>query len=1225
MNIIFPFSDEVCSSAKDYIKRGCIGDIIFSRSNYQIKVQEKNTGQWLWIFIHLNHTYQIEESLCPCEQFMNDQICVHIVAGYIVIFHSQPEPLHIRFEKSIWHSIFFYMFLVSEDDRISLSYTSNGYALLGSTGDIICKLSTKNPKSLKEIQDLFFDRVIETEETSMKFSHLSQEELELWRNNFPSQKLRYELSPWSDLAKRYMLQEEFGTFPKISFNTIAKIPTIICITLPTITIEVLLDTSIWSNLIPALLQYVSPITVYEFPNFFIKRMLYKRDDKKIIIEKEKISVFKTSLVSITPEWNLIPNIGFIRATSNNLFEKNELYQTDIITLFEKYISQAAKYLEDESLHIGVFPLQYEIYFDLEKQLHIDTYLFVKGDLSNPDIGFFFPWIYSNGWYRVSGEIKKQKLVINSPNHIAEFIQTNSHWLTAFPGFVIHKMPMPFQPLLYAVEKEGLRFYDQKKKYDPDKYIDLGKWIYLKHIGFYPKSNKSVSIYPGLFIPSLAIPEFIFKYREELESVPKFFLEHNIFEEVGLEIYLNSQGNIEINPKYIFEKIYQNKNILQFFPYFYVPGEGFFQIPSGSIPKKYQKKKILPKELESDFLQYELAKIKPYVLSLDTAIQEPTKISPQLVDITSVDTKEIHANIYYKSNLGKISLFKLWKAIEEKKKYILSEAGLIFLNQSRFSWMQLLQKENFLSEEVVRLSPFLWIRLNSADLVIPPSIQDFGYNHWKNFDANFFNIAEDKNLNTSGLQSTLRPYQKQGVEWLWFLYCHGLSGLLCDEMGLGKTHQVMGLLAAIQNHVMHTVRYLIICPTSVIYHWQDLLEKFLPDFKVLLFYGAKRSLDKLESYNVVLTSYHLIRINREQLKQCFFEVVVLDEIQIAKNYRAKIYKALGFVTHQSHMRIGLSGTPIENKLEELRSLFDLVLPLYMPSESIFHKEFVIPIEKEGNSEKQKQLQRMIHPFILRRSKKQVLKDLPEKVEEIIYCYLSEDQQRLYTEAINKYRNYIDQAFAKKQENYFHIFALFNVLKQICDHPRLVDKDEASKSQLTSGKWEFFIEIINEARLSKRKIVVFSQYVEMLNLMASYLKKQKIGYCLLTGRTRNRKLVLEKFQTDPTVEIFLGSLKAAGLGITLTAASIVIHYDRWWNPAVENQATDRVYRYGQNRGVHVLKLVTKNTIEEHIHNLIDKKKNLFEGVLGFDNFDVGKKLNSEEILNLLREVQRDLDYQ
>ena len=150
-----------------------------------------------------------------------------------------------------------------------------------------------------------------------------------------------------------------------------------------------------------------------------------------------------------------------------------------------------------------------------------------------------------------------------------------------------------------------------------------------------------------------------------------------------------------------------------------------------------------------------------------------------------------------------------------------------------------------------------------------------------------------------------------------------------------------------------------------------------------------------------------------------------------------------------------------------------------------------------------------------------------------------------------------------------------MKQICDHPQLIDKNASSTSQLTSGKWEFFIEIINEARLSKRKVVVFSQYVEMLRLMASYLKKQKIEYCLLTGSTRNRKIVLEKFQNDPDVEIFLGSLKAAGVGITLTAASIVIHYDRWWNPAVENQATDRVYRFGQNRGVQVLKLVTKNT--------------------------------------------------
>lgn len=1225
MNIVFPFSEKLLSSAINYVKNGFIGEVIFSHSNYQIKVREKTAGQWLWIFIHLNDTYQLGESLCPCEQFINDQVCVHIVAGYVVIFHSYPEPLHIRFERSIWHAIFSHMFRVSEEKDIILSQSREGYDLLRSTGDIICKLVIHGDKAAKDIKELFFHRVIETEETSMKFSHLPQEELELWRKKIPSQKLRYELSVWSDLAKRCMLEQEFHSSPKIAFDTIAKIPTTIFISLPTLSIHASLNSLMWSSLIPSLTEYPDAITVYSFPDFSIKWMLYKPTDKKIIIEKESLLPFKTTFIPITQEWSFIPNIGFIAVKPNTLFKKRELTNREIVILFNKYISLVAKYLKDETLHMGIFPLQYDIYFDVQNQLHIDAYLFRKGDLSQLNSGFFFPWVYTNGWYRVSGEVKQQKLLLTSSTHITEFIQFNSHWLTTFPGFVIHKMPMPFQPLLYVIEKEGLRFYDQKRKYDPDKYVDLGKWIYLQDIGFYPKSDKSVSIYPGLFIPNRDIPQFISKYHEELESIPNFFLERTIFQEVGLEVYLNEQGNIEINPKYIFEKNFRNKEIQSFFPYFYIPGEGFFLIPSGLIPEKYKKKKVITKESEAEFLQYELPKIEPYLLSLDTFIQEPNKISLQLVDIVSPHEKEIHIKIYYKSNLGKILPFKLWKAIQDKKKYLFTEAGLIFLNQSRFYWLQLLKKENFLEKDTIVLPPFLWIRLNSIEPISPPHSQHIGYKHWKKFTSEFFKVQTNKNLNISGLKSTLRPYQKQGVEWLWFLYCHGLSGLLCDEMGLGKTHQVMGLLAAVQNYVKDSVRYLIICPTSVIYHWQDLLEKFLPTFKVLLFYGAKRSLDKFKSYDVVLTSYHLIRINREELKGCFFEIIVLDEIQIAKNYRAKIYKALRFVTHQSHMRLGLSGTPIENKLEELRALFDIVLPSYMPTEAIFHKEFVIPIEKEGNPDKKKQLQRMIHPFILRRSKKQVLQDLPEKVEEIIYCYLSEDQHRLYTEAIDKYRSYIDQALAKKHENYFHIFALFNVLKQICDHPQLINKNAPPASHLTSGKWEFFIEIINEARLSKRKVVVFSQYVEMLRLMASHLKKQKIEYCLLTGSTRNRKTVLEKFQNDPNVEIFLGSLKAAGLGITLTAASIVIHYDRWWNPAVENQATDRVYRFGQNRGVQVLKLVTKNTIEEHIHNLIERKKELFQGVLGFDDFNLGKNLNSEEILNLLRQVEKDLDYE
>lgn len=278
----------------------------------------------------------------------------------------------------------------------------------------------------------------------------------------PSQKLRYELSVWSDLAKRCMLEQEFHAFPKITFDTIAKIPDTIFIVLPTISIQVSLNVLIWPTLIPSLLEYPDAITVYRFPGFTIKRMLYKPTDKKIIIEKENLPAFETALIPITTDWSFIPNNGFIAVKPNTLFQKSELTNGDIVILFNKYLPLFAKYLEDETLHIGIFPLQYNIYFDAQKHLHIDTYLFIKGDLSEPNSGFFPPWVYINGWYRVSGEMKKQKLLLTSSSHITEFIQANSHWLTTFPGFVIHKMPMPFQPLLYVVEKEGLKFYDQKK-------------------------------------------------------------------------------------------------------------------------------------------------------------------------------------------------------------------------------------------------------------------------------------------------------------------------------------------------------------------------------------------------------------------------------------------------------------------------------------------------------------------------------------------------------------------------------------------------------------------------------------------------------------------------------------------------------------------------------------------------------------------------------------------
>ncbi len=321
-----------------------------------------------------------------------------------------------------------------------------------------------------------------------------------------------------------------------------------------------------------------------------------------------------------------------------------------------------------------------------------------------------------------------------------------------------------------------------------------------------------------------------------------------------------------------------------------------------------------------------------------------------------------------------------------------------------------------------------------------------------------------------------------------------------------------------------------------------------------------------------------------------------------------------------MKVGLTGTPIENHLRELKSLFDIVLPSYMLRENDYREFFIKPIEKEHNSHRKALLNRLIRPFVLRRKKEDVLKDLPEKIEEIAYCDLMPYQHQLYVEVLQKRRHHLVEELRNEKGAipFLHIFALLSSLKQICDHPAVYLKSPDDYQQYSSGKWELFLELLREARESQQKVVVFSQYLAMLDIIENYLTEQQVGFASLRGATQNRKEQLQLFNQDPDCEVFVGSLQAAGLGVDLTAGSVVIHYDRWWNAARENQATDRVHRMGQTRGVQVFKLVTKGTFEEKIDAMIMRKGKLMEEVVGVDDQHLLKTFSRHELIELLELV-------
>lgn len=459
--------------------------------------------------------------------------------------------------------------------------------------------------------------------------------------------------------------------------------------------------------------------------------------------------------------------------------------------------------------------------------------------------------------------------------------------------------------------------------------------------------------------------------------------------------------------------------------------------------------------------------------------------------------------------------------------------------------------------------------------------------------------------------TLREYQEDGVKWLYWLYKNKLGGLLADEMGLGKTHQAMGLIAAIAKEEPKKMT-LVVCPTSVIDHWVDKTAKFIPNVEVIAYHGTSRRQDALKpgrEHRVIITSYGILLRDVALMMVAPWSVVILDEAHLVKNQTTRTYRAACRIPSQ--MRLCLTGTPLENDLMELKNLFDFIAPNYLGSDSEFKKKYMMATE--GVAMVEKELQRLIHPLKMRRNKRDVLKDLPEKVEDVKHCPLNRQQFELYRDALALKGTPLVDAIQSNDGPipYIHVFSIISLLKQICNDPSLID---SRYEGVGSGKLDLFDELLREALESDQKVVVFSQYAKMIARLSTRLTAQGVQHVCLTGSSTHRGAIVKEFQENPHCKVFLGSLLAGGTGIDLTSANVVIHFDRWWNAAKENQATDRVHRIGQNRNVQVYKLVTKGTLEERIDEIINRKKLIFDRFVEQDA-EVFKHLSREDLLQLL----------
>jgi SNF2 family DNA or RNA helicase len=517
-----------------------------------------------------------------------------------------------------------------------------------------------------------------------------------------------------------------------------------------------------------------------------------------------------------------------------------------------------------------------------------------------------------------------------------------------------------------------------------------------------------------------------------------------------------------------------------------------------------------------------------------------------------------------------------------------------------------------------------LKLNNLDLVkFKQSLNDVNKLTGKESVLKKIRAATEFNTpnTTPSLSHTnlnLRDYQKFGFEWLWWLYSNELHGLLADDMGLGKTHQAMAVMSAIQASTGKTngPMFLCVCPTTVLDHWIDKIETFAPNLRPIKYYGSKRELlvKSFANYNTVLTSYGVLLRDLQLFENYNWEVVLLDEAHFVKNNKTATYKAACRLNGK--LRLCLSGTPIENRLNELKNIFDFIVPGYFGTDREFNKNFVVPIETHKVDSKEQELLKLIAPLKLRRTKEQVLKDLPEKIEDTRHCWLSNDQIALYKDVLSAQAIPLLDSLKNSQSSipYLHIFTVLQVLKQICNHPAMIRKSTDWRDG-ESGKFELFKTLLSEALDSNHKIVIYSQYLQMIEIIKNYLTELKIEHVVLTGQSQKRGQIIEKFQTDPNVKVFVGSLRAGGLGIDLTAASVVIHYDRWWNSSKENQATDRVHRIGQKNFTQVIKLVTRGTLEEKIDKIISQKASLFNRFLESDK-EAFRSFTREELINLLQ---------
>ena len=767
------------SKTKDYFDKKLIKDIEFSGGTYQVQMIDLKTHKDVWAFLQLDKRGKIKDSFCSCEEGEDIHHCVHQAVAFLRIYNEQLSPLHQRFERSLWNCLCqLYSERMGYHPNVLKQVGKGSFACYSIGGKVVFSVKGKTTEANLKLEDMIRHRRHETEETSLKFSNLSQEEIMQWREGRPTARLRYELSFWNDLAKWLMLLQDDGVKYEISFGfSSRKIPNLIEIHFPSVDLAFYISEANLPLIVPALSTIKSPLVVHHSFEEQIEKIIYDKKEGilKIIhktsvsnAEKTKKQIVQDKGISIDG-WAYVQNDGFYPTDRHFILEASELSGKQIEEALNEYHRIMKSLVEGVSIHEDPVHASYAISFDEKWNLHLNCYVFNTGDLNTGYSRRFGQWVYldDDGFYRLEDIQFKQEEIVIPAKEVAQFVSQNRTFLNAQEGFRTHLANIEANLTYQLSDDHHLSFNSDLEIVDESaESKDFGEWIYIAGRGFFAKAARKTSlpVHSGITISGDQIPVFIHMNRDELQFVRNFFSETCPVVNSKLDIELTPKNQVKVTPHYELLPEYQDKPIRYFDEYVYVDGEGFHELPGSlRLPEAFRHPVTIENKDLDLFLEYELDALKPFAKKVDPRLLQPkaTQLITELITKKEVQGKQWYVlKFKYETEKGKVLLENIWEAISRKERYVFSDAGLIDLEDRRFDWLKHLNKNQInRKNHSVMLSTLELLRLHAFERILIKSDKRKDLAESKDLfgELTEFRISEEPDL--TGLKSHLRPIRK----------------------------------------------------------------------------------------------------------------------------------------------------------------------------------------------------------------------------------------------------------------------------------------------------------------------------------------------------------------------------------------------------------------------------------------------------------------------------------